>query len=156
MALNRWIKVGLITDIHYDGTASAMNRLYEAVASLNGGGVDALVVMGDLVDSESEHNATRLLREVSALCDAFHGPIHYMHGNHDLDHISKGQFFNALGRVGDPSYSHFEHAGHDFISIDGNFSPDGSEYERGNFNWRDVKLSGFVEAEAGPRPPRTR
>ena len=137
------LKIGLLTDIHYDGGAKAMNRLYEAVTTLNAGGVDAMVVMGDLVNGNSELHATRLLREVSALCDAFKGSIRFMHGNHDLDHLSKAQFYNAIGRAGDPSRFHFELGGYNFICIDGNFSPDGEAYDHGNFEWQ----KSFVPAE---------
>jgi predicted phosphodiesterase len=135
-------RIGLLTDIHYDGGAKAMNRLYEAVFALNADGVDAMVVMGDLIDGNSELHTKRLLREVSALCDTFSGPIHFMHGNHDLDHLSKAQFYNALGRVGDPSRFHFELGGYGFVCIDGNFSPGGTEYNCGNFQWQEAAVPG--------------
>ena len=137
MQIQQQAKVGLLTDIHYDGSATAMNRLYETMAVLNAGGVGSLVVMGDLINSTSEMHAVRMLREVSALCDVFHGDLHYMHGNHDLDHLSKPQFYNALGHGGDPSRFHFELGGYSFICIDGNFSPDGTEYNQGNFQWQE-------------------
>ncbi len=134
------VKIGLLTDLHYDGCAVAMNRLYDAVAQLKYGDVHAMVVMGDLVNAESERHAIRLLNEVSALCDAFKGPIYYMPGNHDLDHLSKAQFYNALGRAGDPSRYSFYQGGCTFICLDGNFSPDGTEYSRGNFQWQEAVI----------------
>ncbi len=130
-------KLGLLTDIHYDGGAIAMDRLYKAVALLNAGHADALVVMGDLVNSTSAHNAQRLLREVSALCDSFVGPVYYMPGNHDLDHQSKTGFYTALGRSIDVPQFSFELGSYQFICIDGNFSPDGTEYNCGNFQWQE-------------------
>ena len=135
------LKIGLLTDIHYDGSGKAMNRLYSAVAALNSGGVDGVVVMGDLVNADNELHAQRLLREVAALCDSFKGSIRYMHGNHDLDHLSKAQFYNALGRIGDPSHFHFELGGYGFICIDGNFSPEGAAYDCGNFQWQESFVS---------------
>ena len=129
-------KIGLLTDLHYDGSAPAMNRLYEAVSLVSQSGAGALLLMGDLVNGISEFSAKRLLREVAALCDVFKGPIRYMHGNHDLDHISKAEFYSALGRAGDPSRFHFEFGGYTFICMDGNFSPEGIEYNSGNFNWQ--------------------
>lgn len=141
MSTARPTRIGLLTDLHYDGGAPAMNRLYEAVSSLNAGNVDAMVVMGDLVDGTSELNAKRLLREVSALCDLFKGPSFYMHGNHDLDYISKPQFYNTIGRAGDPSRCHFELGGYGFVCIDANFRPDGPEYDRGNFTWEEAAVS---------------
>ncbi len=131
-------KIGLLTDIHYDGGAKAMNRLYEAVTALNAGGVGVLVVMGDLVHGKNELHANRLLREVSALCDAFKGDVYFMHGNHDLDYLSKAQFYSALGRAGEASRFHFEKGGYGFVCIDGNFSPDGTVYDHGNFKWQEA------------------
>jgi hypothetical protein len=58
-----------------------------------------------------------------------------MHGNHDLDCISKAEFYHVLGRADGSSRFHFELGGYTFVCIDGNFSPDGSEYDRGNFEW---------------------
>ncbi len=132
------LRVGLLNDLHYDGGVQALNRLYESVAALNRGGIELLVVLGDLIDSSSEMNATRLLREVSALCDSFHGTVRYMPGNHDLDHLSKAQFYNALGCAGDAPTCRFQQNGSEFICIDGNFSADGTEYDCGNFGWKDA------------------
>jgi len=132
------LKVGLLNDLHYDGGVQALNRLYESVAALNHGGIELLLVLGDLVDPSSQMNATRLLREVSALCDSFRGTVRYMPGNHDLDHLSKAQFYNALGCSGDVPTCRFQQDGFDFICIDGNFSPDGTEYDQGNFDWKDA------------------
>lgn len=130
-------RVGLITDIHFDGSAIALNRLYEKISVLNTGHVETLVVMGDVVNGANTSHTKRMLREVSALCDSFKGTIHFMHGNHDLDHLSKPEFYSALGRAGDPSRFHFEAGGYSFICVDGNFSPDGTEYNTGNFQWEE-------------------
>ena len=130
-------KVGLLNDIHYDGGVEALNQLYESISVLNQGGADLLVVMGDLIDGTSEANAQRLLREVSALCDSFRGAIRYMPGNHDLDHLSKAQFYEALGYADEKPMFSCEQSGVNFICIDGNFSPGGREYDRGNFDWKD-------------------
>jgi UDP-2,3-diacylglucosamine pyrophosphatase LpxH len=138
MKIAQKLKVGLMNDLHYDGGVQALNLLYEAVSSLNHGEAELLVVMGDLIDSNSESNARRLLREVSALCDSFRGTVRYMPGNHDLDHISKAEFYNALGHAGDAPTGRFQHGGLEFICIDGNFSPDGTEYDHGNFDWKEA------------------
>lgn len=132
------LRIGLLNDLHYDGGVEALNRLYEAVATINHGGIGLLVVLGDLIEPRSETNALRLLREVSALCDSFHGTTRYMPGNHDLDYLTKAQFYNALGCAGDESKGSFKQEGIDFICIDGNFSPDGTEYACGNFNWEEA------------------
>ena len=132
------LRIGLINDLHYDGGVQALNRLYESVAALNQGNVDLIVVLGDLIDSGSEATALRMLREVSALCDSFRGKVYYMPGNHDLDHLSKAQFYNALGQAGDEARFHLKQDGIEVICLDGNFSPDGTEYNQGNFQWQEA------------------
>lgn len=114
-----------------------MNRLYEAVAALNQADSENLFVLGDLVDATSEGNAKRLLHEISALCDSFRGTVHYMAGNHDLDHLSKAQFFNELGCAGDAARYRIALEGTECICIDGNYTPDGTEYDSGNFSWEE-------------------
>ncbi len=131
------VKIGLLNDLHYDGGVEALNRLYEAVATLNRSGAELLVVMGDLIDADNELTAARLLREVSALCNSFNGTVYYMPGNHDLDHLSKAQFHDALGFEGKSSTISFMHDGINVMALDGNFSPNGTEYDRGNFDWQD-------------------
>jgi len=133
-------RIGLLADLHYDGGAPAMNRLYEAVSALNAGNADAMVVMGDLVDGTGGQNTKRLLREVSALCDSFKGQSWFMPGNHDLDYISKPEFYSTIGRAGDPPRFHFELGGYGFICIDANFRPDGTEYDCGNFTWEEAAV----------------
>jgi 3',5'-cyclic AMP phosphodiesterase CpdA len=135
MPIAQQVRVGLLNDLHYDGGVQALNRLYESVALLNQGGIESLVVLGDLIQSGSKANALRLLREVSALCDTFHGPVRYLPGNHDLDYISKVEFYYALGFAGDTSACRFQSHHVECICIDGNFSPDGTDYDAGNFEW---------------------
>ena len=67
MQTTKQLRIGLLNDLHYDGGVEALNRLYEAVATINHGEIGLLVVLGDLIESSSEMNALRLLREVSAL-----------------------------------------------------------------------------------------
>ena len=145
------LKIGLLNDLHYDGGAQALNRLYESVAALNRGGTELLVVMGDLIDSSSETNAARLLREVSALCDSFQGAVRYMPGNHDLDYLSKAQFYNTLGCAGDMPTFGLRQGGVGFIGLDGNFSPDGTEYDCGNFDWKSSFMPGEQLAWLGDK-----
>ncbi len=138
MERDQQLRIGVVNDLHYDGRILALNRLYESVALLNQGGAGLLVVMGDLIDSNSEMNANRLLREVSALCGSFRGTVRYMPGNHDLDHLSKEKFYTALGCDGELSAFGFEQDGIKLVCIDGNFSPDGTEYHQGNFSWEEA------------------
>ena len=134
------VRIGLISDIHYDGCAVALNRLREAMAALNERGVRSLVLMGDLVNGNNKQQATRLLHEVASLGMLFRGTLYFMPGNHDLDHLSKAEFYRELGREGAPSRFQFEVGGYAFICMDGNFLPDGTAYDSGNFTWKDAAV----------------
>lgn len=137
MEFDQQLKMGLLNDLHYDGNAKALNRLYEDIAALNQGGADFLVVLGDLITATSPAHAERLLREVAALCASFRGTLHYMPGNHDLDHLSKAQFYRALNRHDHLAHFHFEAGGYAWLGLDGNFSPNSTEYDQGNFRWQE-------------------
>lgn len=117
-----------------------MHRLHEAISALNRSGAESLLVLGDLVNGSSAASTKRLLREVAALCGRFGGTVRYMHGNHDLDYLSKADFYAALGCAGDRSRFDFELGGYTFICLDANFSPDGTEYDCGNFEWPECMV----------------
>lgn len=152
------LRIGLLNDLHYDGGVEAMNRLYEAVGALNRSGAAHLVVLGDLIDATGGSNAARLLREVAALCESFRGTVHYLPGNHDLDHLSKAGFYDALGCAEHESVFQFSVSGVVCLGLDGNFSPDGRPYENGRFEWQEsfipddqlVWLKERLKEAAGP------
>lgn len=107
-----------------------------AVELLRAQGADCLLVMGDLVNGVDAAHDVELLDEVAGVCSAFDGPIHYLHGNHDLDDLTKAEFYRALGQEGAPSRFTFVCGGYRVIALDACFSPDGRAYERGNFVWQ--------------------
>ena len=125
----------LLSDLHYDGSTPARERLLESIAKAKQSGAERLIVLGDLANGRSAADSVALLGEIAALFSEFSGPVHYLPGNHDLDYISKAEFFEALG--GAPSRLEIEAGGYTLMSVDANFSPDGSAYCRGNFEWRN-------------------
>ena len=134
-------ELGLLTDLHFDGGPAATVRLISAIERLKRRGAGALVVLGDLVNGEDRDSSIRLLRQVKQACDRLEVPVYYLPGNHDLDYLSKEEFYAALGQNGAPI--RFVLGGCTFLYVDGNYSPDDSEYERGNFEWQQS----FVSAE---------
>jgi predicted phosphodiesterase len=129
-------KIGLLSDLHYDGSAAARARLRTAAESLNAQKAECLLVLGDLVNGIDADHSVALLNEVAGVCSVFAGPIHYLHGNHDLDYLSKAEFYRALGREGAAARFTFTCGGYRFIALDACFSSDGRAYERGNFVWQ--------------------
>ncbi|MBN2685910.1 MAG: metallophosphoesterase [Pontiellaceae bacterium] len=129
-------KIGLLSDLHYDGSTEARARLRTAVEALNALAPEGLLVLGDLVNGTNAEHSVVLLNEVAELCGHFGGPIYYLHGNHDLDYLSKAEFYRALGREGAESRFTFTCGGYRFIVLDACFSPEERAYERGNFVWQ--------------------
>lgn len=129
-------KIGLLSDLHYNGSGSARARLCTAVEELNAQAAEGLLVLGDLVDGTDAEHSVALLNQVAELCGRFAGPVYYLHGNHDLEYLSKTEFYRALGREGAESRVIFTCGGYRFIVLDACFSPDGRPYERGNFVWQ--------------------
>ncbi len=129
-------KIGLLSDLHYNGRGSARARLCTAVEALNAQEAECLLVLGDLVDGTDAEQSTALLNEVAELCGRFAGPVYYLHGNHDLEYLSKAEFYRALGREDAASRFIFTCGGYRLIVLDACFSPDGQAYERGNFVWQ--------------------
>ena len=140
-------RLGLITDVHYADIETRGNRHYRdslgkmrsAVSGLNELGVDAAVVMGDLIDSagelESEVNHLRTIEAEYAKLDAVR---HYILGNHCVHLLTKEEFMENTGM--DSPHSSFDFAGVRFIILDSCFTSEGEPYQRGNFNWTDANL----------------
>lgn len=142
-------RLGLITDVHYADIDTRGNRHYRdslgkmrsAVSGLNELGVDAAVVMGDLIDSagelESEINHLRTIEAEYAKLDA---ERHYILGNHCVHLLTKEEFMENTGM--DSPHSSFDLAGVRFIILDSCFTAEGEPYQRGNFSWTDANLPG--------------
>jgi predicted phosphodiesterase len=148
------IRFGIVSDVHYANKKAAGNRHYkqslakltECVNTMNEERVDFLVELGDFKDDSNPPNEKQTLQfldTIEKVLQRFNGPCYHVLGNHDEDCISKEQF---LGRVrngslpkADNFYS-FEKQGFQFIVLDANFNPDGSPYDKGNFDWRKCHI----------------
>ena len=159
----RGVRFGVVTDSHYARKQVAMNRFYcdstakmrQAVEAFNQADLDFIIELGDLKDmglptimtaegevkrkqEDLESEAIALLREIEGEFQRIKGPCYHVLGNHDMDCISKEQSLantrnagNARGR----NYYSFVKKGVKFIVLDGNFNPDMTPYEKGNFEW---------------------
>ena len=136
MNSNATASLSLIADLHYNGSSNDLLSFSESLAALKRTQSDVLVLLGDIVVGESAEHARDLLREISDLCAEFQGQTYFIPGNHDLDHLSKSEFYEALGVPRGPIA--FDFGGHRIVGIDTNFSPDGTAYERGNFDWPEA------------------
>ncbi|MHC4604996.1 MAG: metallophosphoesterase family protein, partial [Planctomycetota bacterium] len=73
----------------------------------------------------------------------FNGPTYHVLGNHDEDSISKEQFLTNVENTNiNPvkSYYSFDFNGVHFVILDANYRADGTDYDRGNFDWTDANV----------------
>jgi len=153
LALTNSIKFGVITDLHFapKGPKSNNNRYYneslnklsEFVGVMNDQQVNFIIELGDFKDQDNlptEENTLKYLLQIENELKKFNGPIHHVIGNHDVDSISKQQFQNNITNTGQSktkNYYSFDDQGFHFIVLDANYTSEGKEYNRGNFDWKD-------------------
>ena len=68
----------------------------------------------------------------------FHGPRHYVLGNHCVARLSKAEFLTHCGAEVKRSYYSFDSGPCHFVVLDANFKQDGTPYAAGNFTWTDT------------------
>lgn len=148
------LSFGIVTDTHYADTEpngtrryrESMAKMYECVTLMNDKKVDFLIELGDFKDQGepiTEESTLKYLTAIEKVYGQFKGPRYHVLGNHDVDSISKKQFLDRVENTGitkGVSYYSFDAKGFHFIVLDANFKADGSDYDRGNFNWKDANI----------------
>jgi 3',5'-cyclic AMP phosphodiesterase CpdA len=148
-------RFGIVTDSHYADVPGggrwyrgSIAKMTECVALMNDKKVDFLIELGDFKDQDSpplEKNTLKHLETIEAVFGKFKGPRYHVMGNHDVDSISKEQFLSRVTNTGidkGASYYSFDAKGLRCVVLDANYRADGSDYDRGNFNWTDASLPG--------------
>ena len=151
---NRTVKLrfGIVTDPHYADTPARGTRFYreslekmsECVELMNDRKVDFLVELGDFKDESipaSEKTTLKFLKTMESVFARFKGPRYHVLGNHDADSISKEQFLARVENTGiekGAKYYSFNAEEFHFIVLDANYKADGSDYDHGNFDWKDT------------------
>lgn len=148
------LRFGIVTDPHYAERPPQNNRYYrdslakisECVELMNEQDVDFLIELGDLKDESvtpMESETLNFLHTIERALQRFNGPIYHVLGNHDHDSISKQQFLDGISNHGfrkATNYYSFDKKGFHFVVLDANYMADGTPYDRGNFDWRDVHI----------------
>ncbi len=150
----RPVRFGIVTDCHYADADPAGTRFYReslgklsaCIATMNTARVDFLIELGDFKDENKppvEARTLSYLHDVEAVFRRFRGPRYHVLGNHDVDSISKQQFLACVENTGiDPgrSYYSFDVRGLHCVVLDADYQADGTNYDRGNFDWTDANI----------------
>ena len=147
------VRFGFITDCHFAEleTKPGDNRMYREslgklkafVDEMNAEKVDFVVEGGDFKDrGATPAKSLEFLDAMEAAFAQFKGPRYHVLGNHDHDNLSKEEFLAHVSNGGEAAkaYYAFARGGVKFIVLDACYSPDGTPYCRGNFNWKDAFL----------------
>jgi alkaline phosphatase len=121
-------------------------KLAECVRVMNEQGVAFLVELGDFKDQDKTPDEARTLgylKAIETVLAGFNGPRYHVIGNHDADSISKAAFLSAVentGVVPNATRYTFVRGGIRFVVLDASHKADGSDYDRGNFDWGDSNI----------------
>lgn len=152
----RWpsVRFGIVTDCHYADVDPAGTRFYraslgklgECVAQMNAEQVDFLIELGDFKDQGRpavEERTLAYLDKVEAVFQQSRSRTYHVLGNHDCDSISKPQFLTRVTNTGieaGRNYYSFDVNGLHGVVLDANYSSDGTDYDRGRFDWTDANI----------------
>ena len=142
------ISFGVIADLHYADKDMAINRYYresdeklqEAIRTYNSLKPAFVIELGDLIDKAEKEIELGYLNTISSIYREFNGELYYVLGNHDLATISKEEFIRYCGAR--ENYYSFDHGDCHFIVLDANYNKDGTDYNEGNFDWKESYING--------------
>ena len=148
------LRFGMVTDSHYADRDPMGSRRYrqslakmtECVTVMNANEVDFLIELGDFKDQgdpATEETTLKYLAAIEEVYGQFKGPRYHVLGNHDMDSISKQQFLSVAINTGiqrDARYYSYDVKGVHCVVLDANTRADGTEYDRGNFDWTDANI----------------
>lgn len=151
---NAILSFGIVTDAHYADVdprglrqhRESTAKMDECVNRMNEMQVDFLIDLGDFKDQENlptEETTLKFLADIEKVYGQFKGPRYHVLGNHDADSISKEQFLAGVEITGIPTgsaYYSFNFKGIHFVVLDANFNSNGSDYDRGNFDWQNSNI----------------
>lgn len=140
------VKFGVFADLHYakDLTIGkrecglSLMRLKNIADDFNKRDLDFCICLGDIITSVQDFDTD--IGNIKAVSDGFNDfkmPYHIILGNHDLEAMSKSDFYTAFEKNQFCSYYSFSIENTKFIVLDANYNEDNSDYSRGNYNWTE-------------------
>jgi predicted phosphodiesterase len=150
------VRFGIVTDIHYADKnppkgskryyKQSLGKLRECIEVMNSEKVDFLIELGDFKDEGTPPNESETLQYLKTIeneFQKFNGANYHVLGNHDMDSISKKQFLDNISNEGfdkAEGYYSFDVGSLHFVVLDANFREDGSDYSKGNYDWKDANI----------------
>lgn len=148
------VRFGVVADLHYADVPTGGSRHYRlseqklsmAMDTFRREGVDFLIELGDFKDQASPPDASgtlSYLRTIESLFESFPKPVYHVLGNHDMDSITKVEFLantRNSGPANGKSYFAFREGPCRFLVLDANFTEEGLDYSRGNFDWTYARV----------------
>lgn len=144
---SEFLRVGLVTDLHYAEKAAVGTRHYrETLGKLEEAGqqfqreqATVLVELGDLIDAaDSVDVEQRYLKTINDSFSTICKDRHYVLGNHCVDTLTKQEFLGGVEQK--TSYYSFDRSGLHFVMLDSCFRSDGKPYGRKNSRWTDANI----------------
>ena len=142
------MRLGLFTDLHFgdgirEGTRFChlgLKKLEVALQAFEAARVDAIVGLGDLVDSApTPEEEGRQLRAVCTQLSAAGRPVYPVPGNHCVWSLTKQEYCAITGV--DRTWRSATLGGWQLLFLDGCFRSDGVDYGRQNNDWKDALVS---------------
>jgi alkaline phosphatase len=144
------IKFGVFTDLHYAKDFInnkrrcdlSLLKLQNIVTDFNNRDLDFCVCLGDIINSVQNFEKDKAnILDVYQLFNNLSMPYHITLGNHDLESMSKSDFFTLFGKNLNKLYYSFSYENSKFIVLDANFLPDGNDYNNDNYDWNNANIS---------------
>jgi len=137
---------GVFGDLHYAGDVKyadrccgfSLEKLKVCLEIFKSRNVGFILNLGDLVDTSGSYERDRAdLSEIMRVISGHGLTVYNVTGNHDLVSMSKKEFCCTVNPYIRKAYYSFDNDIFHFIVLDANFSSDGMEYCRNDFDWKD-------------------
>lgn len=140
------MKTGIFTDSHYSSAeltcgkrfnSKSLAKIKEALEYFRAEECDLVICLGDLIDSENEHeNEIKHLEEIATAFENSGMKIFAVMGNHDGFAFDVDEFYGILGEECRPRNLYFDNE--NLIFIDACYFKNGKHYKRGDSDWTDT------------------
>ena len=142
------MKIGIFADSHYCNCevrcntrrpSLSLGKIHEAMEAFYREKVDCVICMGDLTDTEDNHeDELNRLREIKRVIFSYDVPFYLVPGNHDYSSFSGDELKNELG-ISLPPYS-LSKEDKKWILLDANFRSSMIRYDVAGTEWTDSNL----------------